>query len=316
MSVEATAWVLRHKVGDTVAKVVLWGIADHADRYGTNSYPSQETLAEYAEVTRRTVVSKIHWLAENGWIEVERRSSREGRKSNMYSILGMQQSEGISQPLSAKTPQQSEEAASQEPSLEPPSEVEPPREDEPAHISRSAERMADAYEVRPLVAHYFDTAKKLGVVVPQTNAPLLVHRIQDCLDAGATERQVKGGIELMVAKGMAPQSLAYFVTEFSSQHRAAPTTRTEDHWWEHVDEETILSPEENAARARLIAQGRYEQAAASDAASTADSPSSPSPEPASATETFSPATPTTPPSGESDEPAHPTIPSGQTDTGD
>jgi hypothetical protein len=68
MSIEAMAWVLRTKVGDPVAKLVLFGLADHARADGTAAWPAKGLLAEYAEVSTRTVVTKLQWLESRGFI--------------------------------------------------------------------------------------------------------------------------------------------------------------------------------------------------------------------------------------------------------
>jgi hypothetical protein len=68
VSIEAMAWVLGTEVGDPVAKLVLIGLANHARADGTASWPSKKVLAEYAEVSTRTVVTKLQWLEERGFI--------------------------------------------------------------------------------------------------------------------------------------------------------------------------------------------------------------------------------------------------------
>ena len=65
VSFEAVAWALEAPVGGT-QKVVLIGIASHADRYGDNAWPSIETLAGYAHVTTRAVQMAINDLVKAG----------------------------------------------------------------------------------------------------------------------------------------------------------------------------------------------------------------------------------------------------------
>ena len=70
MSVVAMAWVLKsvHLEGDPVAKLVLLGLADHAADDGTAAWPSQATLSKYADVSVRTVRTKLRTLEELGLI--------------------------------------------------------------------------------------------------------------------------------------------------------------------------------------------------------------------------------------------------------
>ncbi len=69
MSFAVAAWASRVKVGDAVAKLVLIALAAHSKDDGTAAWPSQAVLAEYAEVTVRTVRTKLEYLQERGLIE-------------------------------------------------------------------------------------------------------------------------------------------------------------------------------------------------------------------------------------------------------
>jgi hypothetical protein len=65
VSFEAVAWALEAPVGGT-QKVVLIGIASHADKFGDNAWPSIDTLAGYAHVTTRAVQMAINDLVKAG----------------------------------------------------------------------------------------------------------------------------------------------------------------------------------------------------------------------------------------------------------
>jgi hypothetical protein len=67
MSVEAMSWALDQPVSGT-KKVVLIGIASHADKFGDNAWPSISTLAGYAYVSDRAVQSAISDLIEAGFV--------------------------------------------------------------------------------------------------------------------------------------------------------------------------------------------------------------------------------------------------------
>ncbi|HKN46316.1 MAG TPA: helix-turn-helix domain-containing protein [Propionibacteriaceae bacterium] len=70
MSIKVTAWVLEtvKLPGDPIAKLVLIGLADHANADGTAAWPPQATLAGYADVSVRTVRTKIRELERLGLI--------------------------------------------------------------------------------------------------------------------------------------------------------------------------------------------------------------------------------------------------------
>lgn len=69
MSLDAMVWALKHApVDDPIAHLVLIGLADHADPDGREARPSQKRLAEYVNVTDRTVRTKLRLLEESGLI--------------------------------------------------------------------------------------------------------------------------------------------------------------------------------------------------------------------------------------------------------
>lgn len=69
MSLEAMVYVLNcQDAPDPLAKWVLMGIANHADRYGRNAFPAQFTLAEYAGCSDRSVRRKLDELEGLGLI--------------------------------------------------------------------------------------------------------------------------------------------------------------------------------------------------------------------------------------------------------
>ena len=70
MSIEAMQWALKAKVSGT-KKVVLIGIASHADAYGDNAWPSLQTLAGYAYVSVRAVQQAISELIRDGFMSRE-----------------------------------------------------------------------------------------------------------------------------------------------------------------------------------------------------------------------------------------------------
>jgi hypothetical protein len=69
MSIEAVAWALKTTlVRESVEKLVLIGIANHADHDGTGARPGQSVLARYACCSVRTVQRKLAELERRGLI--------------------------------------------------------------------------------------------------------------------------------------------------------------------------------------------------------------------------------------------------------
>lgn len=75
----------------TVEKMVLLVIADHANDEGTQSYPSQATIAEKASISIRTVQRAVNNLVSQGFIRMFKHSGgsancREDRRPHLYQI--------------------------------------------------------------------------------------------------------------------------------------------------------------------------------------------------------------------------------------
>lgn len=68
MSIEAVSWALTAPVESPTLRMVLVGLANHADREGRDAFPSARVLAEYACVTERTVQRTLRTLADLGLI--------------------------------------------------------------------------------------------------------------------------------------------------------------------------------------------------------------------------------------------------------
>ncbi len=75
----------------TTEKMVLLVIADHANDEGTQSYPSQATIAEKASISIRTVQRCVNTLVLEGYIRMFKHSGgsancREDRRPHLYQI--------------------------------------------------------------------------------------------------------------------------------------------------------------------------------------------------------------------------------------
>lgn len=75
----------------TVEKMVLLVIADHANDEGTQSYPSQVTIATKASISVRTVQRSVNTLVDKGYIRVFKgqggsANCRDDRRPHLYQI--------------------------------------------------------------------------------------------------------------------------------------------------------------------------------------------------------------------------------------
>lgn len=88
MNCEAISIVMQHSAAKGTDKLVLLGLATHADSEGY-AFPSHETLAKYANVDERNVRRAITRLVDSGelGLEVHGGIGRKDRKTNRYQIL-------------------------------------------------------------------------------------------------------------------------------------------------------------------------------------------------------------------------------------
>lgn len=87
MSVQALSWVFDNSESELAARHVLLSIANHADKYGKNSWPSYPTIAQEARVSEKTVQRSIKDLLQIGELTVEIEAGP--NRSNLYSLAKM-----------------------------------------------------------------------------------------------------------------------------------------------------------------------------------------------------------------------------------
>ena len=96
MSIEAMNWAYQQKVGRPTAKAILISLANQANQDG-QCWPSIDYTAKRVEVTSRSVIANLKYLADKDFLKKQiRAGDGGGRKSNFYT-LNMRQSEPISQ---------------------------------------------------------------------------------------------------------------------------------------------------------------------------------------------------------------------------
>ena len=90
MSIRLMSEVWRTNLA-TTEKMVLLVIADHANDEGTQSYPSQATIAQKASISIRTVQRVVNQLCALNYIRMFKHSGgsadcREDRRPHLYQI--------------------------------------------------------------------------------------------------------------------------------------------------------------------------------------------------------------------------------------
>ncbi len=70
MSIQAIAYVLEHSESRGLPRLVLLAIANHADAFGMNAYPSIGKIAQEARVHRATVYRSLAALEQSGELEI------------------------------------------------------------------------------------------------------------------------------------------------------------------------------------------------------------------------------------------------------
>lgn len=86
MSVQAMTWVFEHSASHLAARLVLLGIANHADKDGRNSWASVRQLSEEARCSERQVQYALRELEFMGEIV---RIGSSVRRTHIYELPGM-----------------------------------------------------------------------------------------------------------------------------------------------------------------------------------------------------------------------------------
>lgn len=87
MSFKLVAQVMDIKVGSPLRKMILIKLADQANDNGI-CWPSYETIAKTCEISKRSVITHIQKLEEQGFLRIEKRYNKEAGKnfSNRYHL--------------------------------------------------------------------------------------------------------------------------------------------------------------------------------------------------------------------------------------
>jgi hypothetical protein len=104
-------WVLEHSSVQGSAKVVLLGLANHANENGGNAWPSVATLSRYANLSERATQKVLGKLANEGHIIVRRNQggspdARADSRPNLYQIVMQSNSAADGDGVNAGTPRE------------------------------------------------------------------------------------------------------------------------------------------------------------------------------------------------------------------
>lgn len=206
MSWQALTWAQAQKVGNVGAKSVLVILANYADEAGT-CWPSQTTIAEATDQSKRTVIRQLQVLEEKGLIRVEQRGRSDGaggRMTNRYVLQidgdnlslnppsGPRLDDNLSQGLSAKSEGLSDTAVTQNHTLEPQEQTpssdslrEPDRDDDPTdEVLALCDHLADWIErngnKRPKIGKRWYQACRLMIEVDDHTPAQIRNAIDWC----------------------------------------------------------------------------------------------------------------------------------------
>ena len=87
MSIQMVGWVLDQHIMDPVAKLCLVSIANAHNNTTGQCNPSYAVIASEASCSRRTVIRKVQWLQECGYIEISEVKYGHRNGANSYRIV-------------------------------------------------------------------------------------------------------------------------------------------------------------------------------------------------------------------------------------
>jgi hypothetical protein len=86
MSFDAMAWAAKQSPKNPTAKLCLMMMASMADAETGQCWPSHQYLADQCMCSRRTIVSTLQYLEQDGYITVKRRFKDNVKTSNLYLV--------------------------------------------------------------------------------------------------------------------------------------------------------------------------------------------------------------------------------------
>jgi hypothetical protein len=92
LSIQAIAWVFEHSESRLGPRHVLLSIANHADQFGRNAWPSVSTIMHETRLSEREVQTSTKMLVELG--ELSLRKNAGPRGTNVYALVKMPHQKG------------------------------------------------------------------------------------------------------------------------------------------------------------------------------------------------------------------------------
>lgn len=72
----------------TTSEIAVFGaLASYADNTSKKAFPSIQSIAERARVSRRTAITALSSLEEAGYISIEKRFSKGENLTNLYTLI-------------------------------------------------------------------------------------------------------------------------------------------------------------------------------------------------------------------------------------
>lgn len=98
MSIQAVAWAISQRVGSPTGKVLLMCLANYANERG-ECWPFQTTIANEAELSRRTAIIWLNRLEKDGFIKRKRRQTKDGFRTSDFVTLQLDKLPEPSEPF-------------------------------------------------------------------------------------------------------------------------------------------------------------------------------------------------------------------------
>ena len=104
MSMELMVKAMKMSVGNSLRKLVLLKLADQANDHG-ECWPSYQHIADHCETSKRSVMTHVKKLEQDGLIRREYRKGEKGNSTNIFKLtLNKKRGENISPPSELDSP--------------------------------------------------------------------------------------------------------------------------------------------------------------------------------------------------------------------
>jgi DNA-binding transcriptional ArsR family regulator len=161
MSIRAMTWAFDVRVNDSLSKLVLLKLADHANEDG-ECWPSVKVIAEQCELSRRSVQYHLRDLEGRGFITSQKQFNGELQSSNLYK-LGVHH---VRPPAQEGAPPRAHQGAHK------------PSDSESSMKQKRIPLPSDLMELQKDWDNYFDYRKEIGKPLTQRGADLIFKKFR------------------------------------------------------------------------------------------------------------------------------------------